>query len=209
MEWTLGALSPGAEGAVTLTVQVIDSAADGTSILNTASLNSDDTVPVTSSATITVNRSPVLQLTKTADVGFAGPGEYVTFVLAFGNSGNQTAVDAVLEDPVPNNTTFFSATGNGQLEGDTVIWRAAELLAGASGSVSLTVRVNADAVLNTSAASGTIIHNIATIDSSNAYAASAEDTVVVQEYPILTLEKIADVAVTGQTSLTSSWKRHS
>lgn len=195
VEWDLGTLAAGAQGSVTLTLLVDSDTPDGSSIVNTAQIDSEETAPVSDSATIEVSARPILSLTKAADRELAGPGDLITFVLEYANTGNAAANNLVLSDQVPDLTEFVSATGGGELAGGIVTWTEPQLLPGASASVSLTVRVSVAAVVNTASTNGTIVTNIATLTSDNGEPQIAQDSVAIQQYPILNLEKIADASV--------------
>jgi uncharacterized repeat protein (TIGR01451 family) len=181
--WTDSGLAAGGSGQVQLTLKVDEDIGDARVIVNSATITSADTTPVTAVGSVIVNSSASLFLTKIADVDVASPGDVITFTLSVGNGGNATAENVTLEDLLPDGTTFVSASGGGTLSGDLVRWDLGNLSVGEQGSVSLTVRVDADQV------SGDYINNVATLDSSNAFAISATDTVVVSELPILSLVK--------------------
>jgi uncharacterized repeat protein (TIGR01451 family) len=72
------------------------------------------------------------------------PGASLTYTLTYGNNGDASATNVVIEDVVPAGTTFLSATNGGQLSEGSVIWNIGTLGAGVTGqTVSFTVRVDA------------------------------------------------------------------
>jgi uncharacterized repeat protein (TIGR01451 family) len=105
---------------------------------------------------------PALTLVKSADRGAAAPGDFITYTTAFANAGVDPALQVVLEDRVPPNTSYVmgSAAGAGTtltfshddgLSFDTteappvthVRWTLlAPLASGAGGSVSFQVQVD-------------------------------------------------------------------
>jgi uncharacterized repeat protein (TIGR01451 family) len=96
--------------------------------------------------TQTVNpaANPVLTLTKSVDKATANPGGTLVYTLTFANKGTGPATGVMIRDVVPAHTTFVSASGGGTNSGGTVSWTIGNLAPGASGSVTLTVRINED-----------------------------------------------------------------
>jgi uncharacterized repeat protein (TIGR01451 family) len=92
---------------------------------------------------------PNLTLTKTAPATTAG--NTITFTLAYANTGNAPAYNAVLTDVIPAGTTFNAATGGGTFAAGTVTWNLGTLAIGATGSVTLTVNVLLDGTYANSA----------------------------------------------------------
>ena len=58
---------------------------------------------------------PTGKPTRFVPVGNASPGDVLQYVLLYANQGDETATNAVIEDPVPKGTTFVanSAEGDG------------------------------------------------------------------------------------------------
>lgn len=181
--WTISSLAVGATSQVQLTLQIDESAPQGSVIINSSTIQSDDSTPLTDSESIIVKLSPKLQLDKTADVKIVSPGDLVTYTLQYANTGNTTASDPVLEDAIPRGATFVSATGGGVFSGNSVRWSLPYLAVGEQGSVSLVVAVNGDV------ANGDYIDNVATLDSPDAFAVSASDEVLVSLLPRLGITK--------------------
>lgn len=188
--WTDPNIKAGSMGEVLLTLKLDDDLADGTQVQNSASIDSDATNPVTASDSITVKRTPLLQLTKQADVEFVSPGQQFTYTLSFSNIGNATANDVIIEDPIPQNLSYVSSSG-GEFADGKVTWRSDTLSIGQTGSVTLTVQVEDDDEEINTLQDGQVIVNHATLDSVDANAVSAQDSVTVQLLPQLTLTKKA------------------
>ena len=98
--------------------------------------------------------TPRMTVTKSDGTGFAGPDQLLTYTLSFANVSDAdpspgAALNVVLTDTLPANAAFVSATINGPFTG-TVNQVAGVLTAtidgavnaGASGTVTVTVRVN-------------------------------------------------------------------
>ncbi|RLA56773.1 MAG: hypothetical protein DRR04_13815, partial [Gammaproteobacteria bacterium] len=194
VSWNFATVQVGEKAQVTLTIGVDVGLADGTVIHNSATVDSDETQPVTASDSVTVRRTPVLSLDKTSGVDFIGPGETLTYTLSYTNIGNASAFNVVLEDPIPANTSYVSSTGGGVFSDGKLSWNIAELPVAVIGNVSLTVLTDPNLLVDdtNSLQDGTIIHNTATIDSPDAYPVSAEDSVVVRYSPNLEISKTAD-----------------
>lgn len=144
--WDVGTLYPG-DGpfTVSFTATVDDPYPAGGSIplVNTATIDSDDTDPASNDASVFIQLP--LQLQKSADTDVLAPGGTVTFTIDYANTGNSTATNAVITDPVPAGFTFVSATGGGTHDGGTpgtVTWSLGNLAAGATGSVTFTATAN-------------------------------------------------------------------
>ena len=182
--WTDPGLVPGAVGQVQLVLKLDLALVDNLSIINTASIASDSTIPVAASAIITVKKSPSLKIVKTANVEFVQPGSLITYTLEYTNRGNEDATTVTIEDLLPQHTIFVSASGGGSFSSGKVNWAFPRLGIGQTGSVTMTVQVGA--VNN-----GDLIRNDVTLDSINAPAVSAFNEILVQQAAILTLKKIA------------------
>ncbi|RLA25460.1 MAG: hypothetical protein DRQ62_02470, partial [Gammaproteobacteria bacterium] len=182
--WTDPGLVPGAVGQVQLVLKLDLALVDNSSIINTASIDSDSTIPVAASATITVKKSPSLTIVKTANVEFVQTGDQITYTLEYTNRGNEDATTVTIEDLLPPNTTFVGASGGGVFSNGKVNWAFSRLGIGQTGSVTMTVEVG---MVN----DGDIIRNDVTLDSVNAPAVSAFNEIIVRQAAVLTLLKTA------------------
>ena len=183
--WVFPSIVPGTAGEVTLTVRADSPLPDGTRIYNVASADADLTRAAVDDATVFIDSSPILELDKIADKAVANPGDLITYTLNVANSGNANAVNAVLEDTVPENTVFESATGNFTLNGSDVTWAVDSIPVGAVGAVSLVVRIDSPL------ATGTSILNSATLSADNAQSTTSEVQTQIESAASLTLDKIA------------------
>lgn len=84
---------------------------------------------------------PVISITAAAPA--TTTSATVTFTLSYNNGGPGPGLGFRLADTLPANTTFVSATGGGTFSGGTVTWNLGDLASGASGSVSVTVNLQA------------------------------------------------------------------
>jgi len=93
------------------------------------------------------NAAPALVISKvSADVP-VGPSSELQYMITVKNEGNADAMDVVVSDPVPANTSFASASDGGALVGNVVTWPAVDIAAGSSITRTLTVSI-ADALKN-------------------------------------------------------------
>src|SRR5207249_3983809 len=181
--WSIGSLAAGASGSVQLVVRVTTPLANGTVITNsTFSIASLQTAPVSGTAiTTTVTSAPVLTVSATDAPDPVAAGGTITYTLSYSNSGNTGATGVMINDTVPANTTFVSATAGGSLAAGVVTWSIGSLAAGASGSVQLVVRVNTPLATGTVITDGTF-----SIDSvETALVTGAAITTTVTSAPVL------------------------
>jgi len=94
---------------------------------------------------------PAVTLTKSAPATL--DGNSLTFTLDYANTGTSPAYLAVLTDVLPAGVTFVSASGGGTYAAATrtVTWNLGTLAIGATGTVTITVDVDASATLANSA----------------------------------------------------------
>ena len=184
LTWHLGNLVPGAGGSVIVEAGVQSPLADGTVLVNTASLDAGNSQPQGISAVTTVTSVAQLSLSKTA-LALVAAGDQLLYTLAYQNVGTDQATDVVLTDTLPANTTFVSATGGGTHTGGIVTWNPGILPAGAGGTVSVIVAV--DPVLP----NGTLLANSASIDSTRTAPVGDVVFTTVISAPILSVTKTA------------------
>jgi uncharacterized repeat protein (TIGR01451 family) len=90
---------------------------------------------------------PVLRIIKADNSGWVRPGRLLTYTLTVQNKDREDAIagnEIVITDPVPELTTFYSASGTGVYSptGDVVVWHLPDPLEpGNSVAVSFTVRL--------------------------------------------------------------------
>lgn len=137
--------------------------------------------------TVRINGNPSLGLTKTASATTGlKPKDNITWTLALTNTGSATAVAPRIVDPIPSNTNFVSASGDGVLDvlNNQVIWNLPDLAAGASTTVTLTAKIRRLAPGQNQA-----IPNQATASASNASPVTASVQSSASAAPVLSLTK--------------------
>ena len=202
----LPTLSSGTSVVLVLTAGVSSSVANGTTLANTATMDSDTGDPSaannTSTSTSTVSAQADLSVTKTGPAALS-PGQNATFTITITNNGPSDAQTVALTDAVPANATFVSETQSGgpafvcanpAVGGTgTINCTAGSLLAGATATFTVVVKVDASA-------SGTI-SNTASV-STTTTDPNAGDNTATATAP---LTSSADLAVTktGPTGVTA------
>jgi len=184
----LGNVPPGASGAINVVVRVDSSVANAAVLTNRATLSANGETPVTVTQSTTAISEPYLTLVKTASLGVVGAGRKIIYTLDFTNAGTDVARNVMLQDAVPANTQFVSASSGGALAGSTVSWSLGDIPAGGSGSVSMIVQVNNGAAVDT------IITNSAGIAGDNTNTANASATTRVVAEAVLDLVKTPAMA---------------
>ncbi|PIE71573.1 MAG: hypothetical protein CSA22_01735 [Deltaproteobacteria bacterium] len=152
MDVNVGTLAPGEEVIVTLRVTVDAGTPAGTRVSNqavastaeTPDIPSDDPhTPETDDPTETpVVGMPELRIWKTANKAEVAPGKRLTYTLHYENLGPSNASRVVITDEVPGGTEFISSDTGVLVTDTTVRWELGTLIAGYSGAVSFTVRVD-------------------------------------------------------------------
>jgi len=119
---------------------------------------------------------PRLTLEKAANVANVQAGQLLTYTLTYANHGNQPAENAVLTETYDPHTQFVSASP-APSNGDNV-WQLGALPPGASGTISVTLRVLADVPI------GTTLRNQALLssDSLDDESAAVDTSVASQTY---------------------------
>lgn len=106
--WILGTKAPGT-GNVTVTLKTPSPIANGTVLTNTASIDSDQTGPVSATQTTTLTSAPALSIEKSANVAVANPGNTITYTVKVTNNGTDAAKDVTLNDVLPQGFTTLDS----------------------------------------------------------------------------------------------------
>jgi uncharacterized repeat protein (TIGR01451 family) len=85
---------------------------------------------------------PALVLSKADAAVPVGPASELVYTLTLRNIGNAAATGVQITDPVPDATSFVSASDGGTYSRGTVTWRGLTIPAGESRQVKLTVRID-------------------------------------------------------------------
>ena len=127
-------------------------------LINTGTIDSDQTTPTNADASIFVNvPRPSLAIQKDGDVTQVAVGGNVVYTVTYTNTGNATATGLTTTDPVPTGFTFVSSPDCTESAG-TITCNVADLAAGATASVQFTLQATAsatDPTTNTATITGT------------------------------------------------------
>ncbi|MEE9393202.1 MAG: CARDB domain-containing protein [Planctomycetota bacterium] len=145
---------------------------------NSAEATADGGLTSSASASMTA-RNCELSITKSGPDKIFG-GQQATYEISVTNSGNADARDCVVEDMLPANSTFVSASDGGQNVGGSVRWNVGVLRAGESRNFSVSVRAGSIGTMR----------NVARVSSYCCPPAQAEAVTEVRGIPAVLLEVI-------------------
>lgn len=147
--WTLSALlTPGSADSVQVVVQVRDNLGQAdTVIINTASVQCAEGVGVSDRQSVAIQSAkpasqPLLIAKLDADRSIARPGDNITFYVTVSNAGQAKAMNVVVVDSIPANSTFVSADNQGMASGGVAQWAIDSIGIGQLRTVKVVVRVN-------------------------------------------------------------------
>jgi uncharacterized repeat protein (TIGR01451 family) len=182
---TYPSLLPSASGAIHLQVRVHDDVAKGTIVTNTATIDSNETEPTTTTVNAIVEPAILdpLVISKVIQVGgedandqelrLVNVGEAITYAVCFTNPNSSMVTHVSLLDALPSEMTFLQATGDSDFgrydpNTHTYNWILQSLNAGESLCLELTAQVKPFTPAFTR------VVNRVTIDSDQTEASSAE-----------------------------------
>lgn len=193
--FNIGTVLAETSGTITIVVKLDNDLTDQTTLTNYATLdyndeNGDSYPQDQASADVTVI-TPIITITKSADVSEADPGDEITYTILYSNSGSTDAYNVVIKDTIPAETTFVSSTPSyNSVSGDTYTYNIGTVASLGTGSVIIVVKVDAGT------ADGTTITNYATLTyedaNGNAYGPVNDDATVSVTAPVMTITKTAD-----------------
>ena len=114
-------------------------------------------------------------------------GANITYTINWSINGNTSGTNAVISDAIPANTKFVTADNGGTFAVGVVTWNLGTQPVGASGTVSVTLKV-ASPLSN-----GTGISNTATFDTDQTSPVNATVRTLVSSAPILSISKTNSV----------------
>ncbi len=199
--WTLGTLQPNSSYTVHVEAQADTVIANGTPLLNTASVQGQNSAaallpPVSSSLLLPVTSSPILDIDYSVDQPTVQPGGALLYTIIVRNTGNDTATNAAVSALLPAGTAPQSIDSFGAFVGNEATWNIGSLPPSGQIDLQFSVRVLSGIPDGASEIS------VATIVADNAPAAAASTTTVVSARPSLVLSKTAPGSVNAGDSLT-------
>ncbi len=205
---SIGTIPNGQTRTVTYRARVADRSQFpvGQTVLNNFATATADTTFArqdTASVLVTISQgalgNPIINLTKrvantsrpngTDFLNEGRPNDQLTYTIELRNTGTADLVNAVIEDTLPPNTSFVSASGNGFLSSANMVrWFVGTVSAGGQTSVTYTVRINAGLT------EGTFITNAAQAraDNHNQVSSNEVTTVIRLGQASATLQKTVD-----------------
>ncbi|MFQ5577777.1 MAG: hypothetical protein ACE5G8_12415, partial [Anaerolineae bacterium] len=176
--WTLNTpLSPGGQSSIQYSVRVTSPLTKGTVITNDNYGIAGGNVFAPASGDpvgITVESTPVLELSKSLLNPRVGPGSRVTYIIAYSNTGNATAHNVRLTDTLPASLTFVSSAPASPTFSDTVNGVYSWLIPALPPASPQTINLAAD--VDPAVVDGTPITNTVTITSPTEGALAVTDT---------------------------------
>ncbi len=152
----------------------------GSDLVNTASVDTDQTAPTSTSVTTTISQSPSLSIDKTVDqLSIAGPGT-LTYTITVDNTGNVDLTDVAVSDVFAGGATLVTGDGNGN-----DILETSEIWVYSADYDVTQVDINA----------GGDLINTAAVDTDQTATASAVATTSITQSPSLSIDKTVDEAV--------------
>ncbi|MGY6558297.1 MAG: T9SS type B sorting domain-containing protein, partial [Nitritalea sp.] len=195
--WNVAEIAAGGEVVLELVLGIPANTVAGTVIRNIAVADSPDDPdgpkenapdPDTD---VRVETLANLAIMKRSDTPVAIAGENLAYTITVTNNGPSDAQEVVVTDPIPVGTSFVSADMGGMLANGIVTWNVGTIPAGETVTLSLVVLVDANL------ADGTVISNIARVESptdpDTPKESDPDETPVVNERADLEVIKVADV----------------
>ena len=170
--WDIGPVNAGLSDSIVVTVKVGSPLPDGTLLTNRVLLDSDQSGPVEHIITTTATSAPVWTLTKSDSPDPVAEGSTLVYTVIYGNVGNENATGVSVVETYPPQVTFVAADPPPSL-GNTV-WNVGPLDAGVTGTIVITVEVDAPLP------NDTVLTNTVTIAGNEAPPLSVDETTLVQ-----------------------------
>ncbi|MEA1965036.1 MAG: hypothetical protein U9O41_07930 [Candidatus Aerophobetes bacterium] len=183
--WTIASLSP-ADGQQTVTINVTVNANEGTTLHNYVNITCDEGIFEDDTEETKVS-SAILILSKADNPDPVPAGELLSYTLTYQNMATDNVTETVITDTLPYEVSYVSASPAPNSTSDgTLTWNIGKLAPGASGNITITVRVN------TPIDSGTVITDNVTITGylggAEKVGTDVEETTIISA-PIIAVEK--------------------
>ncbi|NMB48753.1 DUF11 domain-containing protein, partial [Candidatus Kuenenbacteria bacterium] len=179
--WLLGDKQPGDNGTLTVVVSTeAVSLTDGETITNNVEIRSGLKTDTDSAITIVKKGGSTdhdVNITKSAPASI-NAGESINYTINWNCTGNETCVDVIVTDTLPDKVNFVSASDNGVYSTTTrtIVWQLGNKQPGNSGTLTVAVGTNAGSLTN-----GETITNNVKIQSGSKTATSTTTTTVFEE----------------------------
>ncbi|RLC93152.1 MAG: hypothetical protein DRI77_12130, partial [Chloroflexi bacterium] len=194
VRYHLGDQLPGANGTVTLVVNVNSPLPDGTEIENTATIaDSNDGATDLDDAMTEVESSHAFLLTKSDTPDPIRPDQIINYTIHWEMTGNERALGVLITDTLPANTTLVNC-GDCVVMGGWVYWERGDRDPGSGGDISMQVRVD------TPLEDDTVIRNVARISDDNGATPveATTDTLVESDHALHVTKNAPSAVEAGQ-----------
>jgi uncharacterized repeat protein (TIGR01451 family) len=183
---------------ITLKVRVKTGTADTAVMTNKVSLDYTDATggqPYATQydSTDVTATSPIMSISKVADVSTADPGDIITYTITYKNTGTGVAAYVWVNDTIPSQTVYHSSTpAYTSVLGSTYTWLFKEV---GTGTYKITLQVR----VKTGTTDTAVMTNNVSLDYTDAtggqpYSTQYDSTDVTSTAPIMSISKIADVS---------------
>ena len=140
--WNLGSLPPGGSKTVSVNENIETSAVDGNFSLS-IELRENGTLRETLSQPVEVRADSPLEVSVDPKTDPVSASTILVYEIAYANTANNSAENSELTFPIPAGTSFFAATGGGNLVGGMVSWDLGSVTSGSGGRERVLVNVGA------------------------------------------------------------------
>jgi uncharacterized repeat protein (TIGR01451 family) len=194
--WTFSSLSAGQMGFIVVDLIVKAPQPDGGSIINSVTIDSDETTPQEYPIPPIPLYAPVLSLSATASPSPVQANAPLTYTLRYTNSGSTYASSTVVTSLLPSNVAFATSVPTyTQKAGNLLTWNFGQVISNSTGLITVSV------VVNNNLDNGTILTDVSRISAAELVSATAQITTLVNSAPNVVLgfsDNVASV-VAGQT----------
>ncbi|SDX70207.1 choice-of-anchor A family protein [Paenibacillus sp. CF384] len=108
LNYTFNSLAPGESRIINADFMIPLDSLGGTVYVNTVTVSSDQTPPISASASVTTENAPDMAITKTVNFATALPGQTITYTIAVENTGNVSLFNVAVSDPIPGLQTVIT-----------------------------------------------------------------------------------------------------
>ncbi len=189
---------------IELKVSVDIGISDGTRLENEVTMDYTDAngnpYEPHSDEAIVIVTSPILSISKVADVTTADPSDIITYNITYINIGTGVSGHVWINDTIPADTTFVSSVpGYTSVSDDTYTWHFTGV---ATGTYWVILKVRVDV----GTADGTTLANQVTLDYTDAngnqpYPIQVASATVIVTAPIMTISKFSDVNIADPSDI--------
>ena len=184
--WTIPNLPVDGKHYINITVRVNGTVANGTILTNYVNITCDQGVENNHTVYTEVVGEPVLSITKYAWPDPVAPCGNLTYTILFGNTGDVNAANTTLNDTLPSQVTFISASPeptNTSNDNHTLSWDIGNLPRNDTRTITINVTVNCPLPC------GSNLTNFVNLSADNAETVNHTEVTIVRSVPRLEIVK--------------------